>query len=215
MQRKKDFKKISKEMAEVDYLFSREVNKAEVYRHKIQRILTFEKRNEFMKENLSEEDYAAWAAIPSNHTCLEELRQDADYRKYRLDVALDRYKKVQRKKDFKKVSQEMAKLKRDFPIISRNEMCAHNIQRILTFQKRSNFMRQNLSAADYANWEFTHYRFVDEANTFSPDIIKSTLDFPEEIRLQQQTLSLQDFNQWKIDNADKYTLYEQLTGQSL
>ncbi len=76
-------------------------------------------------------------------------------------------------------------------------------------------MKKYLSAADYAAWELKNYRSIDELNTFSTYGIKNTLAFPEEIRLQQQTLSLQDFNQWKIDNANKYTLYEQLTGQSL
>lgn len=215
MQRKKDFKKISKEMAEVNYLFSREVNRAEVYRHKIQRILTFEKRNEFMKENLSEEDYAAWAAIPSNHTCLEELRQDADYRKYRLDVALHRYEKVQRKKDLENISQEMTELKRNFSIVSQNKVLADKIYNILLFQKVNQFLKENLSEADYISWMLNHLYYYDAANTFPPYIIKDTLAFPEEIRLQQQTLSLQDFNQWKIDNENKYTLYKQLTGHSL
>lgn len=65
-------------------------------------------------------------------------------------------------------------------------------------------MKKYLSAADYAVWELKNYRYTDELNTFSTYDIKNTFAFPEEIRLQQQTLSLQDF----IDNADKYTLYE-------
>ena len=130
-------------------------------------------------------------------------------------MALRGYRKVQRKKDFKNVAREMEELEREFSIITRNETCAHNIKRILTFQKQQDFMRKNLSPADYAAWESLNQGRVEEANTFSLDNIKNTLAFPEEIRLQQQSLSLPDFYRWKIDNADKYTLYEQLTGQSL